>query len=168
MESRSGVHRVVETRLWTDHQGTRPDSDETGRLLRKGTWRFVSPRPERRRARPVVQPGAGMGLDIGGVTRLLGQNVAEFATDDMAANDNILQTRLDSELGYGFGVFGGYGLQTFYGRFSLAAEGFRRYRVNWCLEFALSLNLSYEGERCDLANDAAVDNGNMLRSQLRV
>ena len=90
------------------------------------------------------QTGDLCGLDIGGVARLWGQNAAELATDDMAANDNILQTRLDSELGYGFGVFGGYGLQTFYGRFSL------------------SLNLSYDGERCDLAN------GNMLRSKLRV
>ena len=111
---------------------------------------------------PNFQTGDLCGLDIGGVARLWGQNAAELATDDMAANDNILQTRLDSELGYGFGVFGGYGLQTFYGWFSLAAEGFRRYRVNWRLEFALSLNLSYDGERCDLAN------GNMLRSQLRV
>ena len=55
----------------------------------------------------------------------------------MVANDNILQTRLDSELGYGYGVFGGYALLTFCGRFSLAAKGFRRYRVSWRLEFAL-------------------------------
>ena len=64
-----------------------------------------------------------------GVARLWDRDVAALATDDTAANDNVPQMRLDSELGYGFGVFDGHGLLTPYGGFTLAGEGSRRYRI---------------------------------------
>ena len=100
-----------------------------------------------------------------GVDRLWDQDVAELATDDGAANDNVPQMRLDSELGYGFGAFGGHGLLTPYGGFSLAGEGSQRYRIGGRFQIGSSLNLSLEGERLEPANDAAADHGVMLRMQ---
>ena len=102
-----------------------------------------------------------------GVARLWDQDVAALATDDTAANDNVPQMRLDSELGYGFGVFGGHGLLTPYGGFTLAGEGSRRYRIGSRFEIAPAFNLSLEGDHREPANDAAADRGIMLRGQLR-
>ena len=102
-----------------------------------------------------------------GVDRLWDQDVAELATDDGAANDNVPQMRLDSELGYGFGALGGHGLLTPYGGFSLAGEGSQRYRIGGRFEIGSSLNLSLEGERREPANDAAAEHGVMLRGQMR-
>ena len=102
-----------------------------------------------------------------GVDRLWDQDVAELARDDTAANDNVPQMRLDSELGYGFGALGGHGLLTPYGGFSLAGEGSQRYRIGSRFEIGSSLNLSLEGERREPANDAAAEHGVMLRGQMR-
>ena len=67
-----------------------------------------------------LDPGAeGRGLSFSlapawgdtasGVDRLWDQDVAELASDDGTANDNVPQMRLDGELGYGFGALGGQG-----------------------------------------------------------
>ena len=125
-----------------------------------------------------LDPGAeGRGLSFSlfptwgetasGVDRLWDQDVAELASDDTAANDNVPQMRLDSELGYGFGAFGGRGLLTPYGGFALAGEGSQRYRIGGRFEIGSSLNLSLEGERREPANDAAADHAVMLRGQMR-
>ena len=125
-----------------------------------------------------LDPGAGgrglsfslfptWGETASGVERLWDQDVAELASDDTAANDNVPQMRLDSELGYGFGVLGGHGLLTPYGGFSLAGEGSQRYRIGSRFEIGSSLNLSLEGERREPANDAAADHAVMLRGQMR-
>ena len=125
-----------------------------------------------------LDPGAeGRGLSFSlfptwgetssGVDRLWDQDVAELASDDTAANDNVPQMRLDSELGYGFGTFGGRGLLTPYGGFSLAGEGSQRYWIGSRFEIGSSLNLSLEGERREPANDAAADHAVMLRGQMR-
>ena len=125
-----------------------------------------------------LDPGAeGRGLSFSlfpawgeaasGVERLWDQDVAELATDDTAANDNVPQMRLDSELGYGFGAFGGHGLLTPYGGFALVDEGSRRYRIGGRFEIGSSLHLSLEGERREPANDAAAEHGVMLRGQMR-
>ena len=100
-----------------------------------------------------------------GVARLWDQDVAELASDDTAANDNVPQMRLDSELGYGLGTLGGHGLLTPYGGFSLAGEGSQRYRIGGRFEIGSSLNLSLEGERREPANAAAAEHGVMLRLQ---
>ncbi len=123
-----------------------------------------------------LDPGAeGRGLSFSlfptwgetasGVDRLWDQDVAELASDDTAANDNVPQMRLDSELGYGFGALGGHGLLTPYGGFSLAGEGSQRYRIGGRFEIGSSLNLSLEGERLEPAKDAAAEHGVMLRLQ---
>ncbi len=102
-----------------------------------------------------------------GVDRLWDQDVAELATDDGAANDNVPQMRLDGELGYGFGALGGRGLLTPYGWFSLAGEGSQRYRIGGRFEIGSSLNLSLEDERREPVKDAAAEHGMMLRGQMR-
>ena len=123
-----------------------------------------------------LDPGAdGRGLSLSltpawgdtasGVERLWDQDVAGLATDDTAANDNVPQMRLDGELGYGFGTFGGHGLLTPYGGFSLAGEGSRRYRIGGRFAIGPSIDLSLEGARREPANDAAVEHGVMLRMQ---
>ena len=123
-----------------------------------------------------VDPGpSGHGLSLSmalvygdatsGTARLWDQDVAELATDDGAANDNVPQMRLDSELGYGFSTLGGHGLLTPYGGFSLAGEGSRRYRIGIRFEIAPAFDLSFEGARREPANDAAAEHGVMLRMQ---
>ena len=123
-----------------------------------------------------LDPGAeGRGLSFSlfpawgeissGVDRLWDQDVAKLATDDGAANDNVPQMRLDSELGYGFSTLGGRGLLTPYGGFSLAGEGSRRYRIGIRFEIAPAFDLSFEGARREPANDDAAEHGVMLRMQ---
>ena len=105
------------------------------------------------------------GETASGVDRLWDQDVAELASDDTAANDNVPQMRLDGELGYGLGALGGHGLLTPYGGFALADEGSRRYRIGSRFEIAPAFNLSLEGDCREPANDAASDHGVMLRMQ---
>ena len=123
-----------------------------------------------------VDPGpSGHGLSLSmalvygdatsGTARLWDQDVAELAIDDGAANDNVPQMRLDSELGYGFSTLGGHGLLTPYGGFSLAGEGSRRYRIGIRFEIAPAFDLSFEGARREPANDDAAEHGVMLRMQ---
>ena len=125
-----------------------------------------------------IDPGAegrGMSLSLvpawgetqSGAQRLWNDGM----TDRTAANDNgestVPQGRLQAELGYGFGVFGGQGLLSPYGGLSLAGEGARRYSLGSRLEIGSSLNLSLEGERREADNDDAADHAVMLRGQLR-
>ncbi len=125
-----------------------------------------------------LDPGAGgrglsfslfpaWGDTASGVDRLWDQDVAELATDDTAANDNVSPVRLDGELGYGFGALGGQGLLTPYGGFALADEGSRRYRIGIRFEIAPAFDLSFEGARREPANAAAAEHGVMLRMQAR-
>ena len=126
-----------------------------------------------------LDPGAGgrglsfslfpaWGVTASGVNRLWDQDVAELAAaNDRAADDNVPQMRLDSEVGYGFGAFAGQGLLTPYGRFALAGEGSRGYRIGSRFAIGPSLSLSLEGERLDPANDAGAEHGVMLRMQAR-
>ena len=103
-----------------------------------------------------------------GVARLWDRDFAELATDDTAANDNVPQMRLDSELGYGLSALGGRGLLTPYGGFSLAGEGSQRYRIGSRFEIGPSLSLSLEGERrVTPPNDTAAEHSVMLRLQAR-
>ena len=123
-----------------------------------------------------LDPGAGgrglsfslfpaWGDTASGVDRLWDQDVAELATDDTAANDNVPPMRLDGELGYGFGALGGQGLLTPYGGFALADEGSRRYRIGIRFEIAPAFDLSFEGARREPANGDDAEHGVMLRMQ---
>ena len=123
-----------------------------------------------------LDPGAvGRGLSFSllpawgdtasGVDRLTDRDVAELASDDTAANDNVPRMRLDGELGYGFGAFGGRGRLTPYGGFTLAGEGSHRYRIGGRFAVGTALNLSLEGTRREPANDTGADHGVMLGMQ---
>ena len=72
--------------------------------------------------------------------------------------------RLDAEAGYAMGAFGGSGVITPYGGFSMSGD--RRYRAGWRLSLGDSFNLSLEGDRTenpDLPSSHAV----ALRGSLR-
>ena len=102
-----------------------------------------------------------------GETQSGAQRLWNDGMTDRAANDNEARGRLEAQLGYGFGVFGGTGVLTPYSGLSLAGEGAGRYTLGSRLEIGSSLNLSLEGERCEAANDAEPDYGIMFRGQLR-
>ena len=104
-----------------------------------------------------------MGATGSGVERLWNDGVSGLA----AANDSEAQSRLQAELGYGFGVLGGHGVLTPYGGLSLVGEGARRYTLGTRLEITPALDLSLEGERREAANDAEPDHGIMLRGKVR-
>ena len=55
--------------------------------------------------------------------------------------------RLDAEAGYAMGAFGGSGVITPYGGFSMSGD--RRYRAGWRLRLGDSFNLSLEGDRTE-------------------
>ena len=72
--------------------------------------------------------------------------------------------RVDAEAGYAMGAFGGSGVITPYGGFSMSGD--RRYRAGWRLRLGDSFNLSLEGDRTenpDLPSSHAV----ALRGDLR-
>ena len=74
--------------------------------------------------------------------------------------------RLEAELGYGFGAYGGRGLLTPYGGFSLAGEGAQRYRIGGRFESGTAFEFSLEGARREPANDAAA-HSIVLNGQVR-
>ena len=84
-----------------------------------------------------------------------------------ASGGNAAPLRLEAELGYGFGAYGGRGLLTPYGGFSLAGAGARRYRIGGRFEAGPSFDLNLEGERREPAADAAAEHGVMLRLNAR-
>ena len=123
-------------------------------------------------------PGAaGRGLSVSlapswgetasGVAGLWDQDVAALPSHDRTASDSGAQGRLEGELGYGLSAFGGQGLLTPYGGFSLVGDGRHHYRIGSRFEMAWGLNLSLEGERRESANAAAVEHGVMLRGQIQ-
>ena len=123
-------------------------------------------------------PGAaGRGLSVSlapswgetasGVAGLWDQDVAALPSHDRTASDSGAQGRLEGELGYGLSAFGGQGLLTPYGGFSLIGDGRHHYRIGSRFEMAWGLNLSLEGERRESANAAAVEHGVMLRGQIQ-
>ena len=72
--------------------------------------------------------------------------------------------RLDAEAGYAMGAFGGSGVITPYGGFSMSGD--RRYRAGWRLSLGDSFNLSLEGDRTENPN-ATSGHGVALRGDLR-
>ena len=72
--------------------------------------------------------------------------------------------RLDAEAGYAMGAFGGSGVITPYGGFSMSGD--RRYRAGWRLRLGDSFNLSLEGDRTENP-DAPSRHGVALRGSLR-
>ena len=72
--------------------------------------------------------------------------------------------RLDAEAGYAMGAFGGSGIITPYGGFSMSGD--RRYRAGWRLRLGDSFNLSLEGDRTENP-DAPSRHAVALRGDLR-
>ena len=74
---------------------------------------------------------------------------------------------VESQLGYGFGVFDGYGVLTPYGGFALTGETTRQYRLGGQLGLAQWLNLSLEGTRREAARQQPVNQGVQLKLEGR-
>ena len=72
--------------------------------------------------------------------------------------------RVDAEAGYAMGAFGGSGVITPYGGFSMSGD--RRYRAGWRLGLGDSFNLSLEGDRTENP-DAPSGHAVALRGDLR-
>ena len=72
--------------------------------------------------------------------------------------------RVDAEAGYAMGAFGGSGVITPYGGFSMSGD--RRYRAGWRLRLGDSFNLSLEGDRTENP-DAPSRHAVALRGSLR-
>ena len=72
--------------------------------------------------------------------------------------------RVDAEAGYAMGAFGGSGVITPYGGFSMSGD--RRYRAGWRLSLGDSFNLSLEGDRAENP-DSPSRHGVTLRGDLR-
>ena len=72
--------------------------------------------------------------------------------------------RVDAEAGYAMGAFGGSGVITPYGWFSMSGD--RKYRAGWRLSLGDSFNLSLEGDRTENP-DAPSRHGVALRGSLR-
>ena len=74
----------------------------------------------------------------------------------LAANEEFeAERRLNAELGYGLGAFGGRGLATPYAGVSLADGGGRTWRTGVRLSLGQGLAVSLEGTREEAANDDA-------------
>ena len=72
--------------------------------------------------------------------------------------------RVDAEASYAMGAFGGSGVITPYGGFSMSGD--RRYRAGWRLSLGDSFNLSLEGDRAENP-DSPSRHGVTLRGDLR-
>ena len=72
---------------------------------------------------------------------------------------------LESAVGYGFGVFDGYGVLMPYGGFALTGEATRQYRLGGQLGLAQWLNLSLEGTRQEGAGPQPANQGVQLQLQ---
>ena len=121
-----------------------------------------------------LDPGAsGRGLSLtlrpawgaatGGAERLWGFRDARA----FAANEELdAQGRLDTEIAYGFGAFGGRGLATPYAGLGLSQDGDRTWRAGarWSLGPVLAMSL--DGTRREPANDDAPEHGLKLGASL--
>ena len=108
-----------------------------------------------------LDPGAGgrglsfslapsWGDTASGVDRLWDRGVAAPAT-----GGDFPQMHMDSEIGYGYGAFGGRGLLTPYGGLSLAGGGGLTYRVGGRLAVGPAFGLNLEAERRESAGAAS-------------
>ena len=89
------------------------------------------------------------------------------ATDAVgAAVPGTSGTRLDAQVGYGFGALGGRGVLTPYGAVSLDGEEGRGYRVGWRLAVSRTANVSLEAERRE-RTAAPVAHAVLVRGALR-
>ncbi len=121
-----------------------------------------------------LDPGAsGRGLSLtlrpawgaasGGAERLWGFRDAR----SFAENEELdAQGRLDTEIAYGFGAFGGRGLATPYAGFGLSQDGDRTWRAGarWSLGPVLAMSL--DGTRREPVNDDAPEHGLKLGASL--
>ena len=76
-------------------------------------------------------------------------------------------SRLDAEVGYGFGGPAALGVLTPYAGLGLAGEGARTWRMGARWKGAPDATLSLEGARREAANDDTPEHGLMLRGTLR-
>ena len=122
-----------------------------------------------------LDPGAsGRGLSVtlapvwgtpsSGVDRLWSaRDAAGLAPDE----DFEAERRLEGEVGYGFGAFGGRGLMTPYGGLGLTAAGDRTWRAGARWSLAPHLAMSLDGTRREPANDDAPEHAGQFRLTLR-
>ena len=103
--------------------------------------------------------GSSVGTATSGVEGLWAMGDARGLTGGTQAPG-----RLDAEAGYAMGAFGGSGVITPYGGFSMSGD--RRYRAGWRLGLGDSFNLSLEGDRTENP-DAPSRHGVALRGSLR-
>ena len=103
--------------------------------------------------------GSSMGTTASGVEGLWAMGDTRGLTGGAQAPG-----RLDAEAGYAMGAFGGSGVITPYGGFSMSGD--RRYRAGWRLSLGDSFNLSLEGDRTENP-DAISGHGVALRGDLR-
>ena len=76
------------------------------------------------------------------------------------------ERRLEGEVGYGFGAFGGRGVVTPYAGFGLAEAGDRTWRAGARWSLAPHLAMSLDGTRREPANDDAPEHGVQFRFTL--
>ena len=122
-----------------------------------------------------LDPGAsGRGLSLSlapvwgtpssGVERLWSaRDAAGLVRDD----DFEAERRLEGEVGYGLGAFGGHGLVTPYAGLGLAGAGDRTWRAGARWSLAPHLAMSLDGARREPANDDAAEHGVQFRFTLR-
>ena len=103
--------------------------------------------------------GSSVGTTASGVEGLWAMGDARGLTGGARAPG-----RLDAEAGYAMGAFGGSGVITPYGGFSMSGD--RRYRAGWRLRLGDSFNLSLEGDRTG-SPDAPSRHAVALRGSLR-
>ena len=122
-----------------------------------------------------IDPGAsGRGLSLSlspvwgtqssGVDRLWSARDAAGLAPD---GEFEAERRLEGELGYGFGAFGGRGLVTPYAGLGLAEAGDRTWRAGARWSLAPTLAMSLDGTRREPANDDAPEHGVQFGFTLR-
>ena len=77
------------------------------------------------------------------------------------------ERRLEGEVGYGFGAFGGRGVVTPWAGLGLAEAGDRTWRAGARWSLAPHLAMSLDGTRSEAANDDAPEHGVQFRLILR-
>ena len=77
------------------------------------------------------------------------------------------ESRLEGELGYGFGAFGGHGVVTPYAGLGLAEAGDRTWRAGTRWSLAPHFAMSLDGTRREPANDDAPEHAAQFRFTLR-
>ena len=77
------------------------------------------------------------------------------------------ERRLEGEVGYGFGAFGGHGVVTPYAGFGLAEAGDRTWRAGARWSLAPHLAMSFDATRREPANDDGPEHGVQFRFTLR-